>query len=246
MSAQSVLVQRDYTTTSTPSVLGSHQAAGEIEHLAIHIKEAAGEHLLAGRRSVECARRAGIYLLRAKLLLGHGRFMDFVADRCGLSQSTAQRFMHVAREAARDPGKFVVLTNSTITEVLDVLGGRKDEQQSGPKDEQQTEMFSAREAPIPTDPASQLLAARGSIAESENGKRFRLLLQRLDRQQLWTLKPEALVAELDGATLEKLERVAEGMGPWWPCLLDAARRNRGLRRRLTHEDDSPKKSLRRA
>jgi hypothetical protein len=205
----------------------SVDAPPSLELLARLANESAREHLSAGRTSLEAARRAGVYLLEAKRLVGHGRFADFIAEHCEFSHATACRYMRLARKYP-GPDKFLTMTNLTIAEALRLAAG-EDEPPPPPRDERQDEMFGALEAPVPTDAGSRLLAAGMSIGESETGKRFRLLLRRLDRDKPWKVDPEMLVAELDSETLAMLERVAEALTSWLPGLIAAATRDRAAR-----------------
>ena len=209
--------------------------------LANFINEAAGEYLLAGRRSLECARRAGVFLVQAKALLGHGHFCDFVRERCEFSHDTACRFMRLATKY-RDEDKFQKIRDMTISEALRMAAGDADEEPPPARDERQALIFSAEDAPMPTDAASRLLAAGVPVdGESERGRKFRLLILHLGRERLWgSHAPEALVRELDARALCTLEEGAPAWIAWFGELLAAARNERAGRPSLA-ADEAPRR-----
>lgn len=55
----------------------------------------------AAQTSIEHAIKAGQLLEEAKALLKHGKWLPWLADNCGLSERTAQRYMRLARNAAK-------------------------------------------------------------------------------------------------------------------------------------------------
>lgn len=204
------------------------ETSTDLVGLATLANEAAREYLLAGRRSLECARRAGVVLLQAKRRLGHGKFCDFVVKFCDFSHGTACRFMQVA---SIPPDKFSTIVNLTVAEALRWAADEAEPRApQAERDERQAEIFTIQDAPQPADAASRLLLAGGSIKrEGDHARRFRLLLQRLDREAPWKLDTEALVGEMDSETLTAIERVCYAMGAWLPLLLGEAMRERADR-----------------
>jgi hypothetical protein len=224
-------------TTALPARI-EREGSPDLALLGLLIKEAVAEHLLAGRRSLESARRAGGYLVHAKALLGHGRFCDFRREYCGLSTSTSCRYMRIFRKYP-DDAKFAEIANSTIDWALKFAAGEDDEPAPQKRDEQQAELFSDAAAPMPSDAASRLLAAGIPVeGESEHGRKLRLLLLRLHRERLWEQHtPEALVAELDSRLLKTLEEGTPVWIAWFGELLAAARSAQCARPHLNAEEE---------
>ena len=218
--------------------------AASLELLATLIKEELGEHKLLGRRSLEHARRAGVYLIHVKALLGHGHFGDFIRERFKFSHRTADYYMRIARKYA-DESKFAEIANSTINEALRYAAGEDDEPQTRKRDETQGEIFTLAEAPMPTDAASRMIANGVPVErESEHGRKFRLLILHLGRERLWgSHAPEALVRELDARALCTLEEGAPAWIAWFGELLAAARNERGGRPGLA-ADGAPRRLAR--
>src|SRR5204862_6948739 len=115
-------------------------------------------HRALGRRSLAEARKCGLLLLEIKLHVGHGRFMPWVQERCHFSQESANLYMRLAA-AYPDDGKFVTVTNLTIRQALRMAAGDEDSRKlQPPGDTTQGVIFSDAQAPMPSDPASRLLA----------------------------------------------------------------------------------------
>jgi len=68
-----------------------------LDELTAQIRSAHAEAIGAFAAGAEAAIKAGKALLAAKAARPHGRWLDYVAVDCGLSPSTAQVYMKLAR-----------------------------------------------------------------------------------------------------------------------------------------------------
>jgi hypothetical protein len=84
--------------------------------LATQINDAHVACLEAGRTALNHAIRAGELLLEAKRRVGHGHFLDWIADHCRFSKRWAQEYMKLARHYGS--GKANCTSYLTITEAL--------------------------------------------------------------------------------------------------------------------------------
>jgi hypothetical protein len=97
-------------------------AKADLDSLAARIKQ---EHTAAEgalRSGLAHALEAGRLLLEAKRGVGHGEWLRWVQDQCGLSERLAQKYMQVARELPQlDEANTPRVAGLTFRQALDLL-----------------------------------------------------------------------------------------------------------------------------
>lgn len=68
-----------------------------LERLAAGIRQKCEEAEGHARSAVAAAREAGAMLIEAKGIAGHGNWLPWLAENCGMSERTAQGYMKLAR-----------------------------------------------------------------------------------------------------------------------------------------------------
>ncbi len=95
--------------------------AATLDALAARIRHEHQAAKIAARKTLEHAIRAGDLLLKAKALVGHGHWGDWLNDHCEVSERTAQGYMRLARNQAALASKTQATADLTIDEALQAL-----------------------------------------------------------------------------------------------------------------------------
>jgi hypothetical protein len=79
--------------------------SNSLTDLAARIKAEHAAYVAAIKQSLSRAMAAGDLLLEAKAQLGHGEWLPWLAERCGIPERTASRYMKLARNRAAAQGR---------------------------------------------------------------------------------------------------------------------------------------------
>jgi hypothetical protein len=101
--------------------------SNSLTDLAVRIRDEHAKVKEAVQRGAEHALEAGRLLWDAKRRVRHGGWMDWVAENCDISQSTANLYMNVASKLPGVGSNSQCITNMTLNEAIALISGRDDE-----------------------------------------------------------------------------------------------------------------------
>src|SRR3954466_16049772 len=113
---------------SAEGVQTPEPASKDLTALATKIKAAHARVQRSLRTTLENAIKAGDWLIEAKAKLGHGDWLDYLRESCGIHQRVAARYMALARNKERFLGENGLESNLTLAEAARlIVEAEKDE-----------------------------------------------------------------------------------------------------------------------
>jgi hypothetical protein len=124
---------------AAPTVEPLKPVAGPpLSDLAASIKSEHAQLMENARNIVGRAIRIGEDLLKAKAQVGHGNFLKWVKDNCGLSDKTAERYMKFAENKDKlnvvKKDKFETILNLTLNAAERLIDGKDEKKTKTPLD----------------------------------------------------------------------------------------------------------------